>query len=210
MQIEQISDIPILGREDSENVPEITQIKDDNKENGESTEEIIVDQKSNEEPKIAGENEIDQESKIITSSESNNDTKEKGNDGPDNKEIVDDKITAMENMMVQEVQEPAILDLDNTNAEKHKTLLNTGKKPEMLVNIRDGDFSDFATNDNLLSVEKTNESESKRSNRTCFESSNGDSTTPSDYLLPKSPANGTTVVRKLSFNLLFFEKKKKS
>lgn len=79
---------------------------------------------------------------------------------------------------VQEEQNSAVPDGDAKSG-----LLNTGK-PELVVNIR-GDISN--------SVIQTKESESKRSNSTCSESSNGDDTTPSDLLLPKTPDK---VVRK--------------
>ncbi|XP_076888231.1 uncharacterized protein LOC143538602 isoform X1 [Bidens hawaiensis] len=73
---------------------------------------------------------------------------------------------------MQEEQNSAVPDGDAKAG-----LLNTGK-PELVVNIR-GDISN--------SVIQTKESESKRSNSTCSESSNGDDTTPSDLLLPKTP-----------------------
>ncbi|KAJ0487911.1 putative protein kinase RLK-Pelle-LRR-I-1 family [Helianthus annuus] len=118
----------------------------------ESTEEITVDPKSNEESKIIGENEVINECKITTSSSSS----------------------------AMEVQNSTIPD-DSGKAGS----LNT-EKPDLIVNDR-GDFSNSAT--------QIQESKIKRSNSTSSESSNGDDTAASDYLLPKSPDNAKKTTR---------------
>ncbi|KAJ0673402.1 putative protein kinase RLK-Pelle-WAK family [Helianthus annuus] len=119
----------------------------------ESTEEITVDPKSNEESKIIGENEVINECKITTSSSSS----------------------------AMEVQNSTIPD-DSGKAGS----LNT-EKPDLIVNDREGDFSNSAT--------QIQESKIKRSNSTSSESSNGDDTAASDYLLPKSPDNAKKTTR---------------
>ncbi|KAJ0864715.1 putative protein kinase RLK-Pelle-LRR-I-1 family [Helianthus annuus] len=146
----------------------------------ESTEEITVDPKSNEESKIIGENEVINECKITTSSSSSamqeplpdeiSATKEKGNG----------LMMNTSNPHIVEVQNSTIPD-DSGKAGS----LNT-EKPDLIVNDR-GDFSNSAT--------QIQESKIKRSNSTSSESSNGDDTAASDYLLPKSPDNAKKTTR---------------
>ncbi|KAJ9538547.1 hypothetical protein OSB04_031280 [Centaurea solstitialis] len=168
----------------------------------ESTEEIVGDVKSIEETNIT-ENEVNDGSKITTiSSESNNGDGTKEDDVDTKKENADDKNRATEISM--DGQSSAILDSDGVNTEKenaNSALLNfhdTDKKPELITGITERDFKDFATND----FKSVKESESKPSDSisTSSESSDGEGTTPSDYLLQKSPANGPlTIILYISY-----------
>lgn len=164
----------------------------------ENTEEILDDLKSKEELEIIQKNEVDNENRMTTiSSESNNGDGTKEDEAETKEEITDDNNITTE--ITMEGQSSGILDSGSVNAQKenaNSTLLNlhdTEKKPESIINIKERDFGDFATNDKFKSIQK---SESKPSDSdsisTCSESSNGDGTTPSDYLLQKSPANGIT------------------
>ncbi|KAM0020882.1 putative protein kinase RLK-Pelle-LRR-I-1 family [Helianthus debilis subsp. tardiflorus] len=147
----------------------------------ESTEEITVDPKSNEESKIIGEDEVINECKITASSSSSamqepppdeiSATKEKGNG----------LMMNTSNPHIVEVQNSTIPD-DSGKAGS----LNT-EKPDLIVNDRGGDFSNSAT--------QIQESKIKRSNSTSSESSNADDTAASDYLLPKSPDNAKKTTR---------------
>ncbi|KAI3714530.1 hypothetical protein L6452_21486 [Arctium lappa] len=187
-------DVTTHGSEDGENGSKSTTTNDPK-----STEEIIDDLKSKEELAIIRENEVDNENGITTiTSESNNGDGTKEDDAETKEGITDDKNRATE--ITMERQSSEILDSSSVNAGKenaNSSLLNvhdTEKKPESIVNIREGDFSDFATNDKFKSIQ---EPESKPSDdtdsiSTRSESSDGDDTTPSDYLLQKSPANGIT------------------
>nr|XP_043623726.1 uncharacterized protein LOC122595433 isoform X2 [Erigeron canadensis] len=200
--------IRMLGSANDESVPDIT--KDDKKNNDVSTN----DPTSNEESIIIVEKEVDAESKIITSSDSNEgeddnsdmqgqSTAEKtgkessnsyalkmGTADLESNVIMDDKITETE--ITLDVQNPAIPDPGNEDAGNQCSVFENEKKPELIVDIR-RDTSDFPVNDKLISIEKNQDFVSKRSDSTCSESSNGDDTTPSDSLLKKSPPNGTSM-----------------
>ncbi|GKE11050.1 hypothetical protein Tco_1414601, partial [Tanacetum coccineum] len=107
--------------------------------------------------------------------------KDNQDDTESKEEITESKISPMEITTDQQVQ----------NDGKHGVLLKPGAEPELSVNTR-GDLNDFSTDETLIPVEKPKVSEITRSNSACSESSNGDGTTPTDYLLPKSPTNETT------------------
>ncbi|GJY05373.1 tyrosine-protein kinase, non-receptor Jak2, partial [Tanacetum coccineum] len=204
--------------EESKVIEQIAEdIEDAKKENDESAEEITVDTKPKEEPIIIVENEIDNDSiDVPTPEESKNDAdsssskllhsfhrpvldsedgqevaeitdnddakqeKDNQDDTESKEEITESKISPMEITTDQQVQ----------NDGNHSVFLKGGAEPELSVNTR-GDFNDFSTDENLIPVEKPEFSEIKRSNSACSESSNGDGTTPTDYLLPKSPTNDT-------------------
>ncbi|GJY05369.1 tyrosine-protein kinase, non-receptor Jak2 [Tanacetum coccineum] len=76
---------------------------------------------------------------------------------------------------------------------ENSVLLKIGPDSELSVNTR-RDFNDFNTDENLIPIEKPKVSDIIRSNSTRLESSNGNGTTPTDYLLPKSPTNDTIKV----------------
>jgi hypothetical protein len=202
----------------------VEDIEDAKKENGESTEEIPVDTKPNEEPVIIVENEIDNDSiEIPTPEESKNGADSNSSkllhsfhrpvlgseDGHEATEITDtddakqEKDNKDDTESKEEIMENKITPIEITmdqqvqNDGKHSALLKTGAKPELSVNTR-GDYNDFNANQNLTPIEKPEVSEIKRSNSTCSESSNGDDTTPTDYLLQKSPTNDTTKKKTLT------------
>ncbi|KAI7730592.1 hypothetical protein M8C21_030152, partial [Ambrosia artemisiifolia] len=139
------------------------------------TEETTVDLNSNEESKIVGENKVNDESKITTSSSSYA-----------NEPLPDERSATKEKgkgLMMMNTHNPDIMEVQNSavsDSNGKAGSLNT-EKPEVIINDRGGDYSNSAI--------QIQESESKRSNSTCSESSNVDDTAASDYLLPKSPDN---------------------
>ncbi|PWA34194.1 tyrosine-protein kinase, non-receptor Jak2 [Artemisia annua] len=222
--VEETTAIDEAAEESKVNEETIEDIEDAKKENGESTEENTVDTKPNEEPVIIVENEIDNDRiEIPTPEESNNgdvsnsatllhsfhrpvlgsedgheateitDTddakqeKDNKDDTESKEETMENKITPMEITTDQQVQ----------NDGKHSGLLKTEAKPELSVNAR-GDFNEFNADQNLTPIEKPEVSEIKRSHSTCSESSNGDDTTPTDYLLQRSPTSDTTKKKTLT------------
>ncbi|GKD56810.1 tyrosine-protein kinase, non-receptor Jak2, partial [Tanacetum coccineum] len=122
-----------------------------------------------------------QEVAEITDTDDAKQEKDNQDDTESKEEITESKISPMEITTDQQVQ----------NDGKHGVLLKPGAEPELSVNTR-GDLNDFSTDETLIPVEKPKVSEITRSNSACSESSNGDGTTPTDYLLPKSPTNETT------------------
>ncbi|XP_021996484.1 serine/threonine-protein kinase pakF isoform X6 [Helianthus annuus] len=147
----------------------------------ESTEEITVDPKSNEESKIIGESEVINECKITASFSSSA-----------MQEPLPDEISATKekgNGLMMNTSNPHIVEVKNSTIPDDSGKagsLNTDK-PDLIVNDRGGDFSNSAT--------QIQESKIKRSNSTSSESSNGDDTAASDYLLPKSPDNAKKTTR---------------
>ncbi|KAI3711533.1 hypothetical protein L1987_70072 [Smallanthus sonchifolius] len=138
----------------------------------------VPESKEEIESKINGENEVNKQRKITTSF-SNSAMIGHGFPLPGERSEYEDATKEKDHNPHMEESKDVQNSADaNDNAKTG--LLNT-EKPELVVNTR-GDFSNSAT--------QTQESENKRSNSTRSESSNDDDTTPLDYLLPKSPANG--------------------
>ncbi|KAK9060828.1 hypothetical protein SSX86_021534 [Deinandra increscens subsp. villosa] len=173
------------GSNDVENIQEdVEKAKGDNINTPELKEEMVVDLNPTKESKINGENEVNNDSKI-TKSPSNSDMQEYGFPLLDERSDYEDATKAKDYVLMMKTQNPhmkEIMEVQNSvilDEDAKAGFLNT-EKPELIVNIDRG-FSNSAT--------QTQESKSKRSNSTCSESSNGDDTAPSDYLLPKSPDN---------------------
>ncbi|KVH93986.1 Protein kinase, catalytic domain-containing protein [Cynara cardunculus var. scolymus] len=172
---EQSFPVTILGGEDGERVDKSWT------NDPERGVEIIDDLKLKEESEINREHEVDNKSKIATISSQSNDGKNRATE------------------IIMKVQSSGILDSGSANAGKeNSTLLNLHddieKKPESIIhiNVREGDFNDFTTNNKFKSIQESESKAGDDSISTCSESSNGDGTTPSDHLLQKSPANGIT------------------
>ncbi|KAJ0723997.1 putative protein kinase RLK-Pelle-LRR-I-1 family [Helianthus annuus] len=183
---EKNKDVNLLG----ESVLEDAETKNvDNLNDPEGTEEITVDQKSIEESKISVENEVSNESKITTPS-SKSDNGDNSNSAM--QEPLPDEISATKekgNGLMMNTSNPHIVEVQNSTIPDDSGKagsLNT-EKPDLIVNDRGGDFSNSAT--------QIQESKIKRSNSTSSESSNGDDTAASDYLLPKSPDNAKKTTR---------------